>query len=60
MKKLSLVFTLSFLLVGCGSTDNFAGCIVENMQGVQNEPSRAAVNRMRLSTYPVDFLPSLK
>lgn len=52
MKKLSLVFTLSFLLVGCGSTDNFAGCIVENMRGVQNEPSRAAVNRMCLSTYP--------
>lgn len=51
LKFLGCAFVL-LVIAGCGSTNNFAGCIVENMQGVQNEQARVAVWRLCSEKHP--------
>lgn len=46
---------LSIALFGCGSKSNYAGCMVENLKGVQNEQSRVSALNLCKSKYPSQY-----
>ncbi|OOR87005.1 hypothetical protein LP109_05525 [Moraxella bovis] len=50
--KFFAITTVLLVVAGCGSTSNYAGCIVENMEGVQNKKAAAAVRRLCGEKYP--------